>query len=537
MPPSAPPDSPCRPARSSIGAQVALELLPFTILAGATATRLWVRGALSLADLPGPGGVKVLAALGVGHTGRDWTTWLVASALPLFSDAPLPAAVFVMVASSVAAVLGAILAGQAIGGRPAGLAAGCIAALWSQAIHPAVVIGADGVAMGASWLGLGLVWWGSRSLARLPAVLVGAGLLSFSLLVKVTAAPVVVLAALVPLTSGSVPLAIAATLLAGVMLSGASLGGPGATDVAVHWPRGAAADLLAAHPERFVFGVLGQLALVGALVPGRRWLARLALFAVLTVTLDVAAESGGLKARPRHLATGALGLVVLSGWALGVVPTVLSRLLLLRLPRPVRPATTALAAVPVLLFMGFLAQDSLGFFHGWASVRSHYLRESSCQLPRPDPSWSRLYNGLSTHVFTDHSDPGADVLVEFGETAPPGGVATVVLRDNREFHLLAGAAIGHHRATILDPGKCCRGTVDAACAKQVVRALDRAGALVVLPTDVGLQRTPRVNHPHDRFLSLLLHELDGVEERTRWWRVWQGTGSGGSLPCSQGVGR
>lgn len=510
---------------------------PVAVLVGTVVLRLWVRASLSLGDIPGPGGVKTIAAIGVGHTGRDWTTWLVAAAMPLAGDDALQAAALVMVGCSVAAVAGAMLAGHAVGGRATGLAAGCVAATWSQIIHPAVVIGADGVAMGASWLGIGLLWWGSQRWRRIPAVVGGAGLLYYALLVKVTAAPVVALAALTPLVGGPPALmAVSVAIVAGV-LSQATLSGPGATAVGFTWPRGAAEQLLASHPERFVFGILGQMALVGALLPGRRWLLRLSLFAALTVTLDVAAQSGGVKARPRHLATGGLGLVVLSGWLAGAVPAFIERLVSWKLPKALRGVLRPAAAIPAIFLMNFLMQDTLGFFHGWAALRSSYLAQSACTLPRPKASWGQLYHGISRHGFTDHSDPGADVLVELAQNGPPGGVATVVLRDNREFHLLAGATLGGTKATILDPRKCCKSGPSAACARTVAQALDRAGAMVILPTDTGLQRTPRVNHPHDRFRALLKAQLSPLEDRTRWWQTWQGTGSGGALPCTKGVGR
>ena len=31
--------------------------------------------------------------------------------------------------------------------------------------------------------------------------------------------------------------------------------------------------------------------------------------------------------------------------------------------------------------------------------------------------------------------------------------------------------------------------------------------------------------------------MSPIEDRTRWWKTWQGTGSGGALPCTKGVGR
>ncbi|HCH65837.1 MAG TPA: hypothetical protein DFR83_23750, partial [Deltaproteobacteria bacterium] len=361
--------------------------------------------------------------------------------------------------------------------------------------------------------------------------------LYYALLVKVTAAPVVALAVLTPLVGGPPALMGVSMAVVAAMLSQATLSGPGATAVGFTWPRGAAEQLLSAHPERFVFGILGQLALVGALLPGRRWLLRLALFGALTVTLDVAAQSGGVKARPRHLATGALGLVVLSGWVAGALPAFAERLVTWKLPARIRPILRPAAAIPALFLMNFLMQDTLGFFHGWAALRSGYLAQSACTLPHPKRSWTQLYHGISRHGFTDHSDPGADVLVDMARNGPPGGVATVVLRDNREFHLLAGATLGNTKATVLDPRKCCKSGVSASCARSVVQALDRAGALVILPTDVGLQRTPRVNHPHDRFRALLLAQMSPIEDRTRWWKAWQGTGSGGALPCTKGVGR
>ena len=531
-----------RPATPGLRAEVLAwglrALAPVGLVLGALLVRLWVRGSLTLHDLPGPGGVKVIAALGEGNTGRDWTTWLVAATLPWVGGDLLVGATLTMVAASVAAVVGATLSGWALGGRSAALAAGALAALWSQAIHPAVVIGADGVAMGASWLGVGLVLWGAGRSVRLPAVLAGAGCLHFALLVKVTAAPVVVLVALAPLVAGSLPRAVLVGLVGVAVGATASLGGPGSGPVALDWPRGAAERLLSGHPEGYVFGVLLQLSIVAALVPGRRWGARLAMAAALVVTLDIAADTGGVKARPRHLATAGLGLVVLAGWLVGAVPAAVARALGDGRPGWLQGSLRTAALAPVVLVGALLVQDSLGFFHGWAALRSQWLVESGCTLPRPEPAWSQLYGGLSSHAFTDHSDPGADVLVELARTAPPGGVATVVLRDNREFHLLAGAALGGRSATVLDPAKCCRGTtVGVACARSVVAALDRAGARVVLPSAAGLSRTPRVNHPHDRFLELLERELDGLEGHTRWWRTWTGSGSGGALPCGRGPGR
>lgn len=494
--------------------------------------RLRLRQGVPLDDLPGPGGVKSIAAIGAGHTGRDWATWLMASALPITGDL-VTATTVTALGASIAAVTGAMLAAQAIGGTTAAIAAGLITATWSQTVHPALLIGADGIAAGASWLGVGLAWWGSQRWRRVWALAVAAVLLRYAMLVKVTAAPAVALAALAPLVSQNTVRGVVLALSLAVGATSVSLSGPGAAPVSTAWPTGAADALWTPHPEGFVWRYLVQLATVAALIPGRRWPTRLATAVGTVWLLDLAADTGGLKARPRHLATGALGVVVLAGWLVGAVPAAIARLL----PRRLQPLHPLLAVVPAGLLAFTLTQETLAWTAAWCELRTTWLSEGSCTLPPAQARWRRHVGELSTHTFTDHSDPGADRLVALGRFGPPGGVATVVLRDNREYHLLAGAALGKVPAVVLDPARCCRGDADRTCARATVAALDRAGTRVVLPTDAQLPRTPRVNHPHDRWLALLRAELSDAQVDTRWWTVWEGSQSGGPLPCTrQGKG-
>ena len=55
----------------------ALRALPVSLVLAALLVRLKVESAIDLTDMPGAGGVKIIAALGIGNSARDWSTWLV----------------------------------------------------------------------------------------------------------------------------------------------------------------------------------------------------------------------------------------------------------------------------------------------------------------------------------------------------------------------------------------------------------------------------------------------------------------------------
>jgi len=512
-----------------------LRALPVAVALAALAIRLKVASAIDLTDMPGAGGVKIIAALGIGNSARDWSTWLVAWAMSAFGTGILETARLVMMGSSVAAVVGAMLAGHALGRRSTALAAGTITAVWGLAIHPAILIGADGVAMGSAWLGAGLLWWGGTSWRRVWAVPLGAVLLHFASLVKVTAVPAIAVGLLAPLVAGGPLLFVLTAALALWVYTHLQLSGPGASAVDLHWPQGAADTFLADFPEGYAFRYLLSLVVWTAILPGRRWPARLALAAATTLTLDLAAFTGDTKARPRHLTTGALGVVLAAAWLTAGLPSAIARVLSHWTPPPLAAVPFVLAAVPSVFVCHFLSQDALAYLHAWNDQRVQYLMTSRAPLPRPSPHWQQLYGHLGNHGISDLTDVGAKTLVKLVYDAGPGGAATVVLRDNREFHLLAATVLADIPGVALDPGVCCAGrSADTTCAREVAQALDQAGARVILPTAEGLPHTPRVDQPHDRWLSLISKELSllgELQDRSRWWRSWDGSGQGGPLPC------
>ncbi|MFT5684854.1 MAG: hypothetical protein ACI8RZ_005799, partial [Myxococcota bacterium] len=246
---------------------------------------------LDLRSMPGPGGVKMITALAEGDTGRDWCTWLIAAVMPLTDGAILPAARLVMEGGALAAVLGSTLAGHALGGWRAGLCTGALAATWGWLIFTAIILGADAPACGLAWLGVGLCWMASRSgLAGLPVSLAGAILVAFAAAVKIVALPAAALLAIGPLLARrrwhGLLHALAAG--AGLLIGRARLLGSGVNHVSeIPSPDLAVLaeglsrvqEILGSTVQEDVLLQLLALGAVGALLPGRRWGARLLLAA------------------------------------------------------------------------------------------------------------------------------------------------------------------------------------------------------------------------------------------------------------------
>jgi hypothetical protein len=73
----------------------------------------------------------MITALVEGNTTRDWCTWLIAAVMPLVDGDIQVAGRLVMEGGALAGVLGACLAGHALGGWRGGLSAGARQEKWS----------------------------------------------------------------------------------------------------------------------------------------------------------------------------------------------------------------------------------------------------------------------------------------------------------------------------------------------------------------------------------------------------------------------
>ncbi len=493
----------------------------------------FLRRSLDRSDLPGPGGVKVLTALATGNLDRDGLTQLCAPLLSWLG--PLQALEWVVSLGSLAAILGAMLAAGALGGRTAALIAGVGAATFAQGAFAAVSYGPDGPATGAVWLGVGMAWWGARhGRAWLLGIPLGAALAAEGVAIKINAAPGVVLLALTPLLVpprrsarlGGVLVLLALGAVAGAGLLPAQPTQQASAPAALSWSS-LASGLQSVwalpsrqHPHAEPLLQIGVAAAVAAMVPGRRWGVQLTALAAGIAAVGVAATTVGELLRPRYLLAAMLPALVLIGAATADLAAVASR-------RWVRVGlATGLAGV----LGGLCTLDTVAYLSAWSDLRVKAMSAAPDTLPSVPAAWNARYARLSNLVLTDTSEVGARSLVQLGQTAPPGGVATVPLRDAREFHLRAGASLAGNEHRILEARRCCADMPLEACAEALIDAVSLAGARLVLPTEIpGRMRVPPAHQP----LAAALRAAGTFEAVDPWWLVHEPTGGGGPLPCPQ----
>jgi len=506
------------------------------VLVGAAALQAGLRAGLDRTDLPGPGGVKVLTALATGDLDRDGLTRLAAPLLALTD--PLTAVEGVVALGALAMVAGAMLAARALAGRPAALLAGVVAATFGQGALSAVLLGPDAPATGLVWLGVGLAWWGARTGGpALAAVVVGVALGVAGAVVKINAAPALALLALTPLLVPSrrpaqlggalVALGVGAALAVGLLPDDPTQQASAPADLSWGALRGGL-DAILSLPDRQQPAAtpliqLAGLGLVGAALPGPRWGTRLVVAGIGIAAAAVAAVTVGDLLRPRYLMAAALPAIALAG-ALGGLPL---RLVPAGWARGL--AGAGLAAAVSLPLMA----DTLAYLHAWDARRVALVGTRPTTLPAPPAAWSRRYTRMTDLVLTDSSEVGAARLVAEAASAPPGGVATVPLRDAREFHLSAGASLAGRPYRVLEARRCCEGAPLDRCAADVVAALDGAGARLLLPRPVD--RRMRVPRPHQAWWSALSAAAEaqgGLEVLDAWWLRREPTGAGGPLPCA-----
>ncbi|MCK6505028.1 hypothetical protein L6R53_16790 [Myxococcota bacterium] len=549
------------------GVEVAWILAPWIVVPGVSFLGLsLLAGRLDQRDLPGPASGQLLTRVSlVPDTDLPppadalLIAWDRASGLGTLADMRL-----LMVLAAVAAVLGAMLAGRALAGpgsagRFGAVGAGLAAATFSQLVLHSTWICYDTLALGLGWLGLGLsAWAADRGWRGLPVAALGMVAVGLSPLFKETTEPLRALLFFVPLVAWRDPLR-ALVLLC--MAAPMAWYGPAWLESQVHLASGRGGQQIAPsasweaareglamvwrllrpsdRPQLSFVLPLSGLAALGALLPGRRWLARLAAAALCLAAVGITAAllpQGWL--RLRYLTAALFPIVVLAGLLAGRLAWLLRRL-------------GPLSWAPPVALAGALAVDAVDALHEEVRLRVAWTRVEPADLPRPGRSPWRLNDHAVGTSWTHLAVGGGAQLWALmeGQQRP---VATPTLMDERGSQVRAVAALRGLSSIDLDARRCCgagpgapggggapggqAGPGDAACARQVVTALDAAGVDLVLPhlregdwrvpgleTWVGDLRQAAVD---DGRLS-----LPDPAGPTSDWELARASGEGGALPC------
>ena len=477
-----------------------MKLIPAIV--AAIVIHLALVSAMDLRDLAGPGGTLLVRDLARGETSQGlaaWMGWPVAALL-----GPVIAARVLVSASVAAAVVGAGLAGRALGGLWSGSVAALLVACWALSAGQGWLISGGTVAWGLCWLGIGLTWDGAERTAP-GAVALGAGLVVLGAAAKLTAlsaAPLVVLALFVAeenrlrLGLAMVLGSAVALLLAGLTLPTTA---PWATEQALQ--QSAALAVLVGLPTKTPQGVLPMavgMAVLGAVLSPRRRVAGAAV-ALVVIGFVAIASARGERLQPRHLLPLSFGLVIPAA----------------ALAARVRGLAVVMVVVALL--------DTLAWGHAWAELRATHLETAAFQAPRPP--WP-TYEPPAWTVFHESSTPGAIALMTLASEGD-GGVVGLPLADRRESHLEAAAAIVGQPSRVLTTARCCQtGEAIEACAVRVQSDLLASGARLILPGN-----SVAVPEVHRDFAAALMAQQRSRRRSSARWQVVAGRGDG-PLPCT-----
>lgn len=511
---------------------------------------------LDLRGVPGAAGPELVHSVALGWTNRDLGTWTVGLLVPLCGGDPLLATRVTMMVSGVLAVLGIMLAAWSIMGIRAAVVACLVTALWSQTAFVWLMQGNDGMAWGLTWLGVGAAWAFARKGALGVVGVFPAALLAlFGAGIRESGLPVAALLIMTPFLVGGrnawtmrmavvwilgVAVAIARTTFLAGHITGSVSRFPELSLMLL--PDGLAGlfAMVRTQAEGLVIGVMMTLAAAGALHPsfGSRyghWPQRALLGLLTFLSWIYVAEVAGSTIRPRYFTVPAFPLIILIGCASDTVQQTVEWFVTRVAKLPVR----ALSWLIPLALLVPLAQDNLGFLHAWSSLREVAEGARPAELPAPSEFWRQHYKRLATHPYFDVSAVGAINLFELGFDAPDAGAVIVPIRDAHEHHLYAGAAVAGKPAGVLTPMWCCVGErASAACARDVVADVDRAGVRLVLPNSIEQPPHPdRVDTGFQDWTRMLVLAAGGsLILVDPWWYVLDGTGSGGELPCPHDTG-
>lgn len=525
--------------------RLALALAPFAlVLLLARGLPEYLRRHLDLQDVPGPAGMKLVAALSGGTLRVPLLDPLVEPLMSLVGGDPINMAFALSAFGGVAACLGCALGGWALAGRLGALAAGTLAGVFSYGLLLSTLVGPDSLAWGVSWLGVGIVfagarvgWWG------LPLLFLGALLALIGPELKESALPVLPLLLLAPLVAferrAYVP--VVAIVVLGMLF--------GAPDLLRGWhlfpPGSSLGSVSQATPDvsripeglKVVAGMIGHgwgaspffhlfvLGTIGALIPGPRHLARLGLWGGGLAIMGMVGIAIGTWTKARFLMLPSMPFFLLAGSGFGIL-----------IPRLKRGAPLGVAALAgALLFFWF---DSLDLMNEWSLEHQNTAGAAPSTLPSPPGFWRPHHHGRDGLMISDFTATGAVELVALTRSGPDAGVLGVRIRDSREAHLVGAAAAQGLPYLILTPEGCCPdGSPSSACARAVLDKVEESGARLILPR-LRPQDSRLPPGPQRMWSQLLIEASDGALRGEAYWWVRDGAGTAptGAMPCTEGPG-
>lgn len=448
--------------------------------------------------------------------------------------------------SGTAMIVGLITTASSIWGREAGFWAGVLGACWPLSQQLGLLVGLDPLAIGSSWLSLGMLSMGLHSgwvgLAILPLV---GWMLPLALDVKSIAIPALAALGAILLPSGKPGtwkpwlIGVTATLIFASTLSGTDDHRVVAPDISWFtlkhgWHR--LQDLPRRGLSEGMFQSLwwiGGLLSIGALAQqtwvhklyrkpfsnGRisMWIRLASPIVLWTATgagLCITAAGLGELSRPRYLVGLGMGLLLPAAASLSILKG--------------RWSTIFGCTIALNLLL-----NTWGFLGQWGQVRYRMLGGNTPALPAAPSLWSNKYLRYPLLTIRDLTMMGALDFQDTWSTMPSSeGIAVPRLRDDRHRNLQAYAAINGQSILILDPGKCCAGTpVNTQCANRIVQSVKDAGLTVVLPTEVA--GVERVHANEKRWVADLRSAIASTGTQSSYWH-WQSSkvdGELGPLPC------
>jgi hypothetical protein len=488
--------------------------------------RLYCLWAFDLRDTPGAAGVLTISRVANGEAYREWPAVFISWILPAVDGDILFASQFLSIVMGVFAVTGAGLAGWSLAGKGGGLAAAFLASCWSMAILLSLLTGSDPTVFGVSWLGIGFAWAGTRAGGKLLfLVLLGAFFCTFSICIKETALPCIVLLAISPLLADSPKRGLGSAVLAlsGVYATSGYLPSnlhrlQSPAPISLSTLFSGWEYLLEMYRRSMMEGLYIELLLIAAvscLLPGKRRRQRFLVLFFSAAVLLYTAASLELRARPRHLAPLAIGIFALVGSGLQMLPKAL-------------PKLGRYAHLPSIGLVAVLLLDTSAFLKSWGQMHSYVGGGAPISWPSIPSPWEKKYENPSDISHRDLTAYGAIELTSIVSNEK-NGVAIPPLRDSRHLHLVAAASIHGKRYLVLDKQACCT-EEDAQCAKRLTAEIHAAGMTLILPTETnGIQRVDLVNQ---KWLTSLVHEVKLAEsQESDWWHMRDGAQAVGPVPC------
>ncbi len=458
---------------------------------------------LDLSPLFGPGGVKSIAALLADYPQRDWGTWVMNLCMD-WADDEEGAARLAIWLGYVGTVLGIALCGFRLTGW-AGARVGALMTLcFAPLIWNTILVGPDGIATGVAWLGIGLAWSSTKGKwwLSIPLCCLGAFLCIFAAKIKITALPcaaylgVVPLLAMKPRWIGKVEGIVVGLFCAGTLLylrqhwmpsTNNHIAGGQAASLSLDTLRYGWIQLQTVFDEEDVIVQLAGVGLVGALLPGRNWFARVGISLLCGAVLCITASTLGMKIRPRYFVAAELPILILVGTAVTQYGWM-----------------RWLGQIASLGIAGMLWLDTIAYHQAWSDMMTRLSGTNPHTLVDVPDGWKNRYTKFPRLDHDDHSTIGAKRLHLLAKEAPTQFVFGVPLRDGREHHLEASGGLGGHQTRIATPKFCCQYTTDLSqCAEQTVDALLRSNSRLILP--IVSKHHNRIPNDTRRWYQLMLY--------------------------------